>query len=208
MFERKNQSILTPHYSALVAHDDDLAANNGDGDDDVFTLARRDHALSDEEDGGVGELDGEEAQLVAAVTGGSQKEAQNQGQGKAPEQSQAQTKSQPLISSEDLSKRKLKLASSKKGAIRLRSGPEKLVFDDETGEAREFYQAGQEIEQASGDVKARQEFLEKERERMKIEDRVDRQVAREKKQELKRKRKEKEKEVSVASRRLPAIRMC
>ena len=42
----------------------------------------------------------------------------------------------------------------------------------------------------------RREYLEKEREIMKIQDKIDKEVAREKKKELKRKRKEREREVS------------
>ncbi|KAG6909727.1 hypothetical protein DXG01_015715 [Tephrocybe rancida] len=44
MFERKNQGVLSEHYSKLVDHEPD------DGDDDDFiTLKRADHALSDED---------------------------------------------------------------------------------------------------------------------------------------------------------------
>ncbi len=41
MFERKNQSVLTPHYSGLIHHD---AAED---DDDFITLKARDHGLDD-----------------------------------------------------------------------------------------------------------------------------------------------------------------
>ncbi|WVO17535.1 ATP-dependent RNA helicase DBP4 [Cryptococcus depauperatus] len=161
MFERKNQSILTPHYTALVSHNEDQ-----DGEDEVFTLARRDHDLENvgnDEDFNAGAL-------------------------------QAELKN-PLITSEDLSKRKLKAATHKKSLVTIRPAPEKIVFDDETGEASTFYKSGVELEREMAAAETRREFLEKEREIMKTQDRIDKNVARGKKQELKRKRKEREKEL-------------
>ncbi|WVQ95522.1 ATP-dependent RNA helicase DBP4 [Kwoniella sp. CBS 9459] len=177
MFERKNQSILTPHYSALVAHED----VNDEEDDDVFKLARRDHALSGDEES--------DDELLTETP---------RPKGEAAEGSTDALKEEmkkPLITSEDLSKRKLKAAMSKKNKIKNGPAPEKLVFDEETGEARQFYEMGKDVEADAGAAERRREFLEKERERMKIEDKVDREVAREKKRELKRKRKEREKEM-------------
>lgn len=142
MFERQNQSVLTPHYTALVSHDQD--------DDDLFTLARADHDL------------------------------------------EGPTHSADAVPADDLSKRKLKMASSKKGAIKLRAGPDKVVFDDE-GAPTEFYQAGTSAEHQAAAERAR--FVEEENRRMREADKVDKEVAREKKREKKRKRKEREREV-------------
>ncbi|WVQ85874.1 ATP-dependent RNA helicase DBP4 [Cryptococcus sp. DSM 104549] len=163
MFERKNQSILTPHYTALISHEDD-AANTADDDDDVFTLARRDHNLSGDES------DSDAEALTAELK-------------------------KPLITSEDLSKRKLKAATSKKALLKQRTGPTKVVFDEETGEARDFYKSGKDVEQEMSAADMRKAFLEKERENMKVQDKIDREVAREKKRELKRKRKDREREM-------------
>jgi ATP-dependent RNA helicase DDX10/DBP4 len=160
MFERRNQSILTPHYSALVSHDEN------DAGDDVFTISRRDHALSDDEAGEGGNLELTDKQLV---------------------------------SSEDFSKRKLKAGASKKAQLKTRPAPEKLVFDEE-GQARDFYESGLVAE--SGAAGQRAEFVEKERQKMKVADMHDREVAREKKREKKRKRKEREREVSHVNRRV------
>lgn len=44
MFERKNQGVLAPHYSALIHHDD---MPTEDGDDDFLTLEKRDHSLNE-----------------------------------------------------------------------------------------------------------------------------------------------------------------
>ncbi|KAG5643333.1 hypothetical protein DXG03_001183 [Asterophora parasitica] len=44
MFERKNQNILSDHYSKLIDHDP-----ADDGDDDFITLKRADHELTDDD---------------------------------------------------------------------------------------------------------------------------------------------------------------
>ena len=47
MFERKNQNVLSSHYSKLIEHD---PASNDDGSDDEFiTLKRADHDLAESE---------------------------------------------------------------------------------------------------------------------------------------------------------------
>lgn len=150
MFERKNQDILTDHYNKLISHEDD--------DDDVFTLARRDHELelSEDEDG----------------------------------------KPAAIITSEDLSKRKLKEMSTKKGQLRNRPGPQKVLFGED-GEQRDFYAAGIETEKMA--AAERDAYVAAETERMKEADVVDRAVAREKKREKKRKRKEREREARAAA---------
>ena len=180
MFERKNQSILTPHYSSLVAHDDDLKAGASDGededDDDVFKLARRDHDLEDE---------GEGAELSAADLVPAHRRTAGSGE------------TAPLVSSDDLSKRKLKAGLSKKAKVKNGPMPEKLVFDEE-GNARDFYEEGREAEQEGGAAERRKEYVEKERQAMREADKVDRAVAKELKREKKRKRKERERELAQA----------
>lgn len=149
MFERKNQDILTPHYNKLISHEED--------EDEVFTLARKDHELELSE--------GEDGQPA------------------------------PIITSEDLSKRKLKDASTKKGQLRNRPGPQKVLFGED-GEERDFYAAGIETEKMA--AAERDAYVAAETERMKEADVVDRAVAREKKREKKRKRKEREREARAA----------
>ncbi|TXT03897.1 hypothetical protein VHUM_04320 [Vanrija humicola] len=141
MFERKNQDILTDHYSKVVAHDidDDEAADLGISE-----------ALADP------------------------------------------SKPKPLITSDDLSKRKLKAASTRTGQLKNRPAPTKVVFGED-GEARDIYEKGIEAEQAA--AATRDGYLAEERERMAAADIVDREVAREKRREKKRKRKEREREL-------------
>jgi hypothetical protein len=95
------------------------------------------------------------------------------------------------------SQRKAKLALSKKELVRKgRPGDKKYFTED--GEAREVWldEAAFAGEGAQGAIKEREKYLEKEREVMAREDVVDRQVAKEKRQEKKRKRKLAEREVS------------
>ena len=155
MFERQNQSVLTPHYTSLVSHEED--------DDDLFTLARADHEL-------------EGAQPSTATPGG-------------PSTAPSALHTADHIPADDLSKRKLKMATSKRGAVKLRPGPDKVVFDDE-GLPTDFYKAGTTAEAEAAAERAR--FVEEENKRMREADKVDKEVARVKKREKKRKRKERE----------------
>ncbi|WVW80961.1 ATP-dependent RNA helicase DBP4 [Kwoniella bestiolae CBS 10118] len=163
MFERKNQSILTPHYTALISQGDEEEGE----EDDVFTLARKNHNLSDDEDQS-------DSDLVNVAEG--------------------KEMGKPLISSEDLSKRKLKAATSKKSKLKTGGVGEKLIFDEETGESRNFYESGKDVETQFMSEEKRREYLDKQRERMKVDNEVDKRVAKEKRNELKRKRKERERE--------------
>jgi len=156
MFERKNQSILAPHYSALISHGDEAE----EGDDDVFTLARRDHDIEANEND----------DLLQETT--------------------TPADDTPLITSEDLSKRKLKAATSKKALLKSRPAPEKVIFDEVTGEPRNFYESGADLEISAGGDAERKKFLEEEGKRMREAHRIDKEVAKEKKREKKRKRQE------------------
>jgi ATP-dependent RNA helicase DDX10/DBP4 len=51
MFERKNQNVLSSHYSKLIEHDEPPTSNDddkSDDDDEFITLKRADHDLPDE----------------------------------------------------------------------------------------------------------------------------------------------------------------
>ncbi|CCM05487.1 uncharacterized protein FIBRA_07708 [Fibroporia radiculosa] len=150
MFERKNQSILSEHYTKLVDHSIDRN-QDADSEDDFITLKRADHDLP--------------------------------GDGELPE-------------SEFTSKRKVKMAMSKKAIAK--SGPKgnKLVFDED-GLAHEIYElkTTNEVFRGADDIKeAGRKFAEGERGKMQEADVVDKAEAKEKKREKKRKRKEREKE--------------
>lgn len=146
MFERKNQNILSEHFTKLVDH-----ATDSDSDDDFITLKRADHDLNDPE----------------------------------------------LLEHDFASKRKLKMALSKKAIAK--GGPKgrKLVFDEE-GNPHELYEmkTAEEVFKGKDDVKeAGRKFAEDERGKLREADVLDREEAKEKKKEKKRKRKEREREV-------------
>ena len=133
MFERKNQNILSEHYTKLVDHSADV-----DDEDDFITLKRADHQLED-----------------------------------LP----------TILESEYTSKRKQRMALSKKAIVK--NGPKghKLVFDEE-GHAHELYEMKEldEVFKDKDDVKeAGKKFAESERSKMLEVDVLDKEEAKEKK---------------------------
>ncbi|KAI5479785.1 ATP-dependent rna helicase dbp4 [Pseudohyphozyma bogoriensis] len=143
MFNRKSQTVLSDHYSKLVAREDGA----DDAEDDFITLKRADHVLEDV----------------------------------------------PVPDSFELSKRKLKMGQSKKAMLSTKGNPSKLVFDD-AGVSHELYElAGEEDFKRDGDAREQQrEFVEAEREALKLADVKDKERAKEKKREKKRKRLDRE----------------
>ncbi|KIJ41893.1 hypothetical protein M422DRAFT_171714, partial [Sphaerobolus stellatus SS14] len=148
MFERKNQNILSEHYTKLVDHDDDLLGP-GEEEDEFITLKRADHDL----------------------------------EGPAAE---------PL-SSEPVSKRKLKEVMSKKAMLKYKGVGKKLVFDDE-GNPHELYELVDDKDFRAGNpLEEGKRFAESERAKLSQADVMDKEEAKDKKREKKRKRKEREK---------------
>ncbi|KAF8584632.1 DEAD-domain-containing protein [Ramaria rubella] len=98
--------------------------------------------------------------------------------------------------SDELSKRKLKEARTKKGILKYKGVPQKLVFDDE-GQAHELYEMKDDTAFRRGDaLDAGRKFAESERGRLQEADVRDKEEAKEKKREKKRKRKDRERAVS------------
>lgn len=149
MFERKNQNILSKHFTKLIDHDSDDA---NDSDDDFITLKRADHELNEEE----------------------------------------------LPEHDFTSKRKQKLATSKKAIGKYGAKGHKLVFDED-GVAHEIYEmkTTEEVFKEADVKEVGRQFMEAERGRLREADVEDKAVAKEKRQEKKRKRKERERDVCV-----------
>ncbi|KAG8786571.1 ATP-dependent RNA helicase dbp4 [Ceratobasidium sp. 428] len=166
MFERKNQGILSEHYTKLVDH----GAENSDSDsgNDFITLKRANHDLPDD-----------------------------------PTKRPHASSSLLVVDREDVSKRKLKIGSSKSAMLKYKSGGTKLVFDEEGG-AHPLYEMRDDtafVAEAGGDVVgAGKAYVGEVRLRMQGEDLLDKAEAKNKKKEKKRKRKEREieQEVSMA----------
>lgn len=147
MFERKNQNILSEHYSKLIEQGGD------DSEDEFLTLKRVDHELNDKD----------------------------------------------LPESDFVSKRKLKMANSRKALGKYGEKGHKLVFDDE-GNPHEIYEMKSTGEVFTGEDHVKREgkkFAEDERLKIREVDIVDKAEAKEKKREKKRKRKEREREVGL-----------
>lgn len=151
MFEKKNQNILSEHYSSLIDHSIDIAKDDGD---DFLTLKRADHAIDD--------LDAESTNA-------------------------------------ELSKRKLRLGTSKKAGLKSKGVASKLIFDED-GAAHELYEfVDEEEERAKKKGDEKEKFVLAQRGEMEVVDVEDREVAKDKKREMKRKRKEREREVNFPS---------
>lgn len=96
-----------------------------------------------------------------------------------------------LPESSYLSKRKLKMGTSKKAMLSTKGNPTKLIFDEE-GKSHPLYElAGEEDFRKDGDAKEQQNaFLLAEREMLRVADELDKVRAKDKKRAKKRKMKE------------------
>ncbi|CCO33634.1 ATP-dependent RNA helicase dbp4 [Rhizoctonia solani AG-1 IB] len=105
------------------------------------------------------------------------------------------------VDHEDISQRKLKIGQSKRAMLKYKSGGTKLVFDDEGG-AHPLYEMQDDTafqQEAGGDViGAGKLYADQVRTKMRDEDVLDKQEARDKKKEKKRKRKAQEQEAQGA----------
>lgn len=172
MFERKNQDVLSEHYTKLVRDEndeDDKAPNAGDSDDDFMAVKRRiavDEDISDDDDGA--EVLDAQGKKVVNVPGAKE----------------------PILID---SKRREKELKSKKKLLKYKDKGHRVVFDDE-GKPHELYEMEDEDAfKAKGTAEEqRQRFLEEEKQRAEEADVVDRETAKEKKLAKKIKRKERE----------------
>ncbi|KAL1644682.1 ATP-dependent RNA helicase dbp4 [Diplodia intermedia] len=172
MFERKNQDVLSEHYTKLVRdeNDEDSKAANPDESDDDFMAVKRHIAagqdISDDEDGA--EALDSEGKKVVNVPGAKE----------------------PILID---SKRREKELKSKKKLLKYKDKGHRVVFDDE-GNAHELYEMEDEDAfKAKGSAEQqRQRFLDEEKRRAEEADVLDRETAREKKMAKKIKRKERE----------------
>lgn len=171
MFERRNQNVLSGHYSKMIA-DEDVSEGedeNADADEDNdFLSVKR-----------VIPVDGElpEDVIEAASAGPQPKIIEGLGE-------------KPIVID---SKRREKLLKSKKKLLKLKGHGTKLVYDSD-GNAHEVYELEDEEDfKARGPADAqRAKFLEEEAARVQAADIEDKQLAKDKKREKKEKRKARE----------------
>ena len=170
MFERRNQDVLSSHYSKTIADDGTEVAGplaDADEDDDFLSIKRvvpvDDETSSDEE---VMAAAGPTAKIIPGI-------------GK-----------EPMVID---SKRREKILQSKKKLLKYKEKGVKMVFDDD-GVAHPVYELeGEEDFEKRGPAAAqRAKFLEEEAERVREADMEDKQLAKQKKREKKEKRKARE----------------
>ncbi|KAB8297753.1 hypothetical protein EYC80_001554 [Monilinia laxa] len=172
MFERRNQDVLSGHYSKMIADDNPAKVGDGtadaDEDNDFLSVKRvlpvDNDDSSDDSDGGVAT-----GPLVKVIDGISK---------------------DPIVID---SKRKEKLLKSKKKLLKLKDRGTKMVFDEE-GNPHQVYELEDEEDfRARGTAEEqRAKFLEEEAERVREADLLDKQTAKDKKREKREKRKARE----------------
>ncbi|KPI38248.1 ATP-dependent RNA helicase DBP4 [Cyphellophora attinorum] len=187
MFERQNQDVLANHYTKLIQDDED---NNGihgnpsmrsnteiESEDDAFLSVKRRFAAGDsalnQNDEDDEEEDGDEARPKTITLG-----------------------PHPTDSLTIDSNRRSKLLKSKKALLKYKGAGEHLHFssDEDTPYKKEYYEdeakyAAQGKEEAEAE---RRRFVEAERERVRLLDVRDKEVAKAKKREKREKRKGRE----------------
>ena len=168
MFERRNQNVFADHYAKLVEDEkDDQVDNNGDldGENGFLSVKRR---LSD-----ASMISGEDDNDLGPEIPDNKQDGQNLTKG-------------PLTID---SKRKAKLAKSKKALLKLKPKGKKLVFDD-SGAPHEIYELESESQfQAHGPADSQKaKFLAAEQERLQNADVADKQAARAKRKEKRERR--------------------
>jgi len=176
MFERRNQDVLSGHFAKMVTNDGgDNAFADADEDEDFLSVKR---TISVDE-GNDFELDGN----TAAASQKGVKIIKGSG-------------------GDDFiidSKRREKLLTSKKLALKLKGNATKLVFDDD-GVAHQMYELEDEKDfQRRGPAAAqRDKFVEDEAAKVRQADIDDKQTEKQKKREKKEKKKEKAKAALLA----------
>ncbi len=170
MFERRNQDVLSGHYSKMIA-EDNLGEDDGLGDadeDNNFLSVKRVLPVDDEDSSDEDEVAaaGPSARIIEGV-------------GK-----------EPIVID---SKRREKLLKSKKKLLKLKEKGTKMVFDDD-GVAHQMYELEDEDDfHKRGTAEAqRAKFLEEESARVREADLDDKQLAKQKKREKREKRKARE----------------
>ncbi|QSZ28715.1 hypothetical protein DSL72_003217 [Monilinia vaccinii-corymbosi] len=169
MFERRNQDVLSGHYSKLIADDNPSKVGDGtadaDEDNDFLSVKRvlpvDNENSSDDSDGGV--ATGPLGKVIEGIS------------------------KNPIVID---SKRKEKLLKSKKKLLKLKDRGTKMVFDEE-GNPHQVYELEDEEDfRARGTAEEqRAKFLEEEAERVREADLLDKQTAKDKKREKREKRK-------------------
>ena len=172
MFERRNQDVLSGHYSKMIAEDDvdkdDDQQGDADEDNDFLSVKR---VLPVEDD-----KNSDDDEAVAAA-------------GPAPKVIHGLGK-EPLVID---SKRREKMLKSKKKLLKLKEKGTKLVFDEDGVPHQRYELEDEEAFRKQGPAEVqRAKFLEEEAARVREADLDDKQLAKQKKREKREKKKARE----------------
>lgn len=169
MFERRNQDVLSGHYSKMIAQDDGAGDQNADADEDNDFLSVKRTIPVDEDDSSDNEAVASAGPAAKVITGIGK---------------------EPIVID---SKRREKLLKSKKKLLKLKEKGRKIVFDEE-GNPHQLYELEDEDAfRSRGPAQdQRAKFVEEESARVREADLDDKQLAKQKKREKKEKKKRKE----------------
>ncbi|KAK5048888.1 ATP-dependent RNA helicase dbp4 [Exophiala bonariae] len=197
MFERRNQDVLAEHYTKLIEDDNDAQSGKSKSIPDQTADAESDHdflSVKRRFEAGDSDLD----QQDDTSSSDSADEAQNKpSKDRKPKPKTIQLSENP--SAEALvidSHRREKLLKSKKKLLKYKGLGTHMTFDSDSDTPqnhRAYRDEDTFTAQGKSGVEAEKaQFLERERDRAKEMDVVDKEVAREKRREKKEKRKERE----------------
>jgi ATP-dependent RNA helicase DDX10/DBP4 len=186
IFERQNQDVLADHYTKLIGEDGNSRVphgGDGDDDDDGFLSVKRRFEAGDEA-------------LDQSSDDDSTSDAPDSRQSKnsVSKSKTIQLGSNPEEALTVDSHRREKLLQSKKKLLKYKGHGAHLHFSDDesTPYKKEYYENEQEFQKEGDAEQQRQRFLEEERARVADRDKVDKEVAKQKKRDKKEKRKERE----------------
>jgi len=170
MFERRNQDVLSGHYSKMIAEEnldeDDDGLRDADEDNDFLSVKRVVPVDNDDSDEEAVAGAGPAARVIEGIS------------------------KEPIVID---SKRREKMLTSKKQMLKLKEKGTKMVFDDD-GVAHQLYELEDEADfrKRGTAEEQRAKFLEEEAARVREADLDDKQLAKQKKREKREKRKARE----------------
>lgn len=170
MFERRNQDVLSGHYSKMIAEEnldeDDDGLRDADEDNDFLSVKRVVPVDDDDSDEEAVAGAGPAARVIEGIS------------------------KEPIVID---SKRREKMLTSKKQMLKLKEKGTKMVFDDD-GVAHQLYELEDEADfrKRGTAEEQRAKFLEEEAARVREADLDDKQLAKQKKREKREKRKARE----------------
>jgi ATP-dependent RNA helicase DDX10/DBP4 len=215
MFERRNQDVLAEHYTKLIEDDNDTLAGNSKSVPDHTADAESDHdflSVKRRFEAGDSDLDQEQEDASSSASSDSELERGQTNGATAKDKSNSAKKLKPKTiqlstnpSAEPLtidSHRREKLLQSKKKLLKYKGHGTHMTFDSDSDTPQNHRAYRDEAtftsQGKSGVEEEKARFLDRERDRAREMDLVDKEVAKEKRREKKERRREREKAAVLA----------